>query len=579
MLYNAFDNLNKVFLGGTCAESTWRDDLIKLLKINYFNPIVKNRNEEVMNEELKQRKECSFLLYTITPEMKEVYSIAGVVDDSNKNPKKTILCILKEPGSFDVSQLKSLDAVGKMVVRNGGRYVSSLEETAKILNEGTTATEQLKDITNYDPSKLNNDVLQDDWRWIVTYWSSVRAGKNFKYTKEEIEKYALDIYKEITKRIKEGSIVHEFKTDLSKLLVEEITSKKTTSIGNTYNSSYDIPIGSLIEIDITDLSKYVDKDGTVSFKMYSPTVIGLGKDRTSSIKELEDLVMKTTGRVESLSETEQTKEPPYVVDMHHAAVMHADFRFWVNDQIEGFTCAIVEDNLKDPWEIKDKTVLFNGEVYYKIIDGEPTTPTKEMNNKVIKYYKDVMKVPSNWKISMNTGVPKKRAGTEGNKVEKIWATKKLPCTDKRCIGWFKYEGLQLPEKIDSNAVGSTTNYPGVFIILSSGVFSKGVEKPYFSEYFIDGTWGKKRILFTKIVGRKSKIDTEVGPQWFYSVPDDQKPYILSARAIKKNYLPDGWSALPKSMTSKVPKELIYWDSKVDRKERFNRLKQVQKLLK
>ena len=30
----------KVFLGGTCNESTWRDELIKKLKIDYFNPVV-----------------------------------------------------------------------------------------------------------------------------------------------------------------------------------------------------------------------------------------------------------------------------------------------------------------------------------------------------------------------------------------------------------------------------------------------------------------------------------------------------------------------------------------------------------
>lgn len=31
----------RVFLGGTCNESTWRDELIKKLKIDYFNPVVK----------------------------------------------------------------------------------------------------------------------------------------------------------------------------------------------------------------------------------------------------------------------------------------------------------------------------------------------------------------------------------------------------------------------------------------------------------------------------------------------------------------------------------------------------------
>ena len=30
----------KVFLGGTCAESKWREKLIPLLQCDYFNPVV-----------------------------------------------------------------------------------------------------------------------------------------------------------------------------------------------------------------------------------------------------------------------------------------------------------------------------------------------------------------------------------------------------------------------------------------------------------------------------------------------------------------------------------------------------------
>ena len=33
---------NKVFLGGTCNNSTWREELIPQLKIDYYNPVVKD---------------------------------------------------------------------------------------------------------------------------------------------------------------------------------------------------------------------------------------------------------------------------------------------------------------------------------------------------------------------------------------------------------------------------------------------------------------------------------------------------------------------------------------------------------
>ena len=36
----------KVFLGGTCNESTWRNRIIPMLAIDYFNPVVDDWNEE-----------------------------------------------------------------------------------------------------------------------------------------------------------------------------------------------------------------------------------------------------------------------------------------------------------------------------------------------------------------------------------------------------------------------------------------------------------------------------------------------------------------------------------------------------
>jgi hypothetical protein len=122
----------KVFLGGTCAESTWRDLLISMLRCDYFNPVVPDWTPACQEEELHQRETCDFVLYTITKEMQGVYSIAEVVDDSNKRPDKTIFCLLRD--GFNAGQWKSLVAVSDMVLRNGGRVFYNLEELALFLN-------------------------------------------------------------------------------------------------------------------------------------------------------------------------------------------------------------------------------------------------------------------------------------------------------------------------------------------------------------------------------------------------------------------------------------------------------------
>ena len=126
----------KVFLGGTCNESTWRNRMeIYLHKegIEYFNPVVPDWTEECMKQEIHERKICDFVLYTVTPKMTGVYSIAEVVDDSNKRPDKTIFVPLRDDDNerFTDGQWKSIGAVAKMVTQNGGQVFDNLESTAK----------------------------------------------------------------------------------------------------------------------------------------------------------------------------------------------------------------------------------------------------------------------------------------------------------------------------------------------------------------------------------------------------------------------------------------------------------------
>ena len=142
----------KVFLGGTCNGSDWRDKIIDKLKIDYFNPVVDDWTEDDYEEELRQRKICDYLLYVITPKMKGVYSIAEVIDDSNKNPEKTIFCFIEDDGNnkFDKDQIKSLNAVGKMIINNKGKYFKTLNEVIQFLNNKQYIKENI-DHSDIDP--------------------------------------------------------------------------------------------------------------------------------------------------------------------------------------------------------------------------------------------------------------------------------------------------------------------------------------------------------------------------------------------------------------------------------------------
>lgn len=122
----------KVFLGGTCNGSLWRERL----RIDYYNPVVPNWTEECYQREIKEREECDYCLYVITPKMTGTYSIAEVIDDSNKRPEKTIFAFIQEDDgrTFDTEQILSLDRVGRMVESNGGKYHKCLTSVADFLN-------------------------------------------------------------------------------------------------------------------------------------------------------------------------------------------------------------------------------------------------------------------------------------------------------------------------------------------------------------------------------------------------------------------------------------------------------------
>jgi hypothetical protein len=120
----------KLFLGGTCNGSTWRDKLIPHLQTQYFNPVVEEWTPEDYERELEERIICDYCLYVITPLMTGFYSIAEIIDDSNKRPTRTLFCYIEEEQgqTFSPVQLKSLESVGKMVETNDARWFKSFDE-------------------------------------------------------------------------------------------------------------------------------------------------------------------------------------------------------------------------------------------------------------------------------------------------------------------------------------------------------------------------------------------------------------------------------------------------------------------
>lgn len=115
-----------------------------VLKCDYYNPIVKNWSEEDRLREVHERETSDYVLYGITNGIKGVYSIAEVVDDSNKRPEKTIFLNLYktyERSGESKQMTHSLKAVENMLKANGVVVFSgekALLEVADYLNKAVS---------------------------------------------------------------------------------------------------------------------------------------------------------------------------------------------------------------------------------------------------------------------------------------------------------------------------------------------------------------------------------------------------------------------------------------------------------
>ena len=150
--------MKKVFLGGTCNESTWRNELIPLLEekgIEYYNPVVEDWTPECQQEEYRQKEICDVHLYLITKKMKGVFSIAEAVASCQDAGKLTLFVFANFDGEFDEGERRSLDAVGNLIVKLGGAYhtgINTIEELA--LSVSTVVNSCVRSLTFGDAVEL-----------------------------------------------------------------------------------------------------------------------------------------------------------------------------------------------------------------------------------------------------------------------------------------------------------------------------------------------------------------------------------------------------------------------------------------
>ncbi|HOM26553.1 MAG TPA: DNA adenine methylase [Defluviitoga tunisiensis] len=255
---------------------------------------------------------------------------------------------------------------------------------------------------------------------------------------------------------------------------------------------------------------------------------------------------------EFLITPDENKEWSYVIQAHfRGSTVHFDLRLERENDLLGWTLLVqIEDKIKEPVLNLDQA-------------------------------KEYIKQKDVFKLDLETGRPLKREIRGGVIREaEIRAIKKLP----EPKDWLEFEGVSAPKQI-----GGTANFPGVFLIIDKGKVEYGAKKPGFYEYFFDGKILKGRYIFRALTRTENLQENILPPgeeeetpreKYYYVMikPKDETPYVISKRAVKKNYIPEiNKSELPKNIREKIPKDFQYWNEKTPDKIKELRDKLVNEL--
>lgn len=139
--------VQRVFLGGTCNGSLWRDVFIKEVnkddvlreRLSLFNPVVEDWTPECQANEEREKREADILFFGITTEQTGFYSIAEFADAVHTFPEKKIVVVfMNHDGDFTPAQEKSNAAIINLLARNknfcGSTGYETMAEVAETMH-------------------------------------------------------------------------------------------------------------------------------------------------------------------------------------------------------------------------------------------------------------------------------------------------------------------------------------------------------------------------------------------------------------------------------------------------------------
>lgn len=127
--------MSKLFLGGTCAGPDYRKQLIPLLTVPYFNPVVENWTEVDAVRENQEKEAAVANIFIITPAAIGQYSVAELTELAIVSDKPLLVMFMEVEGyQWNEHQLKSNTQIKKLLSKYNALVFEDLESLAKSAN-------------------------------------------------------------------------------------------------------------------------------------------------------------------------------------------------------------------------------------------------------------------------------------------------------------------------------------------------------------------------------------------------------------------------------------------------------------
>lgn len=124
-----------IFLGGTIAGPDYRELLIPLLKVPYFNPVVDNWTEADAVRENIAKQAAAINVFVITPAAIGMYSVAEMTELAITSDKPLYVMFMEVEGySWNEHQVKSNTQIKKLLSKYNVLLFEDLPLLANALN-------------------------------------------------------------------------------------------------------------------------------------------------------------------------------------------------------------------------------------------------------------------------------------------------------------------------------------------------------------------------------------------------------------------------------------------------------------